>query len=66
MVNVPVLSKSTVVTCALRSRAVAERTRIPRALADPAPAMTAVGVARPIAQGHAITNTETAAKKAGG
>ncbi len=59
-VSVPVLSNATVsIDCAVSS-ASASLIRMPCAAATPVPAMIAVGVARPSAQGHAITSTATA------
>jgi hypothetical protein len=59
-VSVPVLSKATVVTACATSSASASLIRMPWRAATPVPAMIAVGVARPSAQGQAITSTATA------
>ena len=56
MVKVPVLSKMTVSTCAAVSMCVPPLIRIPLRAACPMLAETAVGVARPAAQGQAITS----------
>ena len=58
--SVPVLSKTTRVTAWALSRAAASRIRMPRRAAAPVPAMMAAGVAKPSAQGQAMTSTETA------
>ena len=58
-VKVPVLSSTTVCILQLRSNASALRIRMPCSAALPMPTMIAVGVARPIAQGQAITSTAT-------
>ena len=60
MVSVPVLSVTKASTLRKRSSAVASLMRICLSAALPIPTMRAVGVARPIAQGQAITKTETA------
>jgi len=57
-VSVPVLSKTTVVTWLAYSRTSARLMIIPREAAIPVPTITAVGVARPSAQGHAMTSVE--------
>ena len=59
-VKVPVLSNATVSTRRAISSALASFTRMPRVAAMPVPAITATGVARPSAQGQAITSTATA------
>mmetsp|Transcript_4157 Transcript_4157/g.12908 ORF Transcript_4157/g.12908 Transcript_4157/m.12908 type:complete len:338 (-) Transcript_4157:247-1260(-) len=60
-VSVPVLSKTTAVTeCAVSKAVPPDLNRMPRDAPTPVPHMTAVGVARPRAQGHATTSTETA------
>ena len=59
-VRVPVLSKATVRTRWAISSASASLIRMPNFAATPVPAMIAVGVARPSAQGQAITSTATA------
>ncbi len=58
-VIVPVLSSTTVVSAPARSSASPERNRIPSVAPLPVPTITAVGVARPIAHGQAITSTAT-------
>ncbi|MCY1299811.1 hypothetical protein D9M70_493520 [compost metagenome] len=60
----PVLSKATEVTPWAISRASASLIRMPWRAAAPVPAMIAVGVARPRAQGQAITSTATALSSA--
>ena len=59
-VSVPVLSKATVSTWWAISSASASLIRMPCFAATPVPAMMAVGVASPSAQGQAITSTATA------
>ncbi len=59
-VSVPVLSNTTKFTLAACSSASALRMRIPYRAATPVPARIAAGVARPSAQGQAITITDTA------
>ena len=59
-VRVPVLSKATTATLCASSRASASLIRMPWRAATPVPAMIAAGVARPRAQGQAITSTATA------
>ena len=56
---VPVLSKTTVSIFCEVSRDCAFLKRIPMLAPLPVPTTTAVGVARPIAQGQAITRTAT-------
>ncbi len=56
-VNVPVLSSTTVSTRWAISSAAPPRMRIPASAPRPVPTMMAVGVARPIAHGHAMTTT---------
>ena len=56
-VSVPVLSKMTVSTCESVSRTSPPRMSRPRRAATLEPTSTAVGVARPSAQGHATTST---------
>mmetsp|Transcript_25611 Transcript_25611/g.77208 ORF Transcript_25611/g.77208 Transcript_25611/m.77208 type:complete len:349 (-) Transcript_25611:275-1321(-) len=58
-VSVPVLSKTTHVACAAASRTAPPLTSTPMRAPTPVPTMTAVGVARPSAQGHATTTTDT-------
>ena len=60
MVKVPVLSKATVSARQACSSASASLIKIPSPAATPVPAMMAAGVARPSAQGQAITSTATA------
>mmetsp|Transcript_60209 Transcript_60209/g.138123 ORF Transcript_60209/g.138123 Transcript_60209/m.138123 type:complete len:351 (+) Transcript_60209:895-1947(+) len=57
VVSVPVLSKMTVSTREPFSSTSPPLNRMPWCAPTPEPTMTAVGVARPIAQGHAITRT---------
>ena len=57
-VSVPVLSKTTVVIELMRSNTSPPLIRTPKFAATPVPTITAVGVARPNAQGHAITKVE--------
>ena len=59
-VSVPVLSKATTRTACASSSASASLIRMPWRAATPVPTMIAVGVARPSAQGQAITSTATA------
>mmetsp|Transcript_66872 Transcript_66872/g.142975 ORF Transcript_66872/g.142975 Transcript_66872/m.142975 type:complete len:219 (-) Transcript_66872:1335-1991(-) len=56
-VMVPVLSKTMASSLAEVSRAAAVLTRQPRFAATPVATITAIGVAKPIAQGHAIIRT---------
>ena len=56
-VSVPVLSKTTVSVRPIASSASALRKRMPASAARPVPTMMAVGVARPMAHGQAITTT---------
>ena len=63
-VMVPVLSKTTVVTPAARSSAAPPLMRIPSSAPRPVATITAVGTANPMAQGHAMTSTATAAERA--
>ena len=56
---VPVLSKTIVVKCAIFSNAPPPLIKIPVFAPKPVPTIIAVGVARPKAQGQAITKTET-------
>ena len=60
MVSVPVLSKATVSARCASSSACASLIKMPSLAATPVPAMMAAGVARPSAQGQAITSTATA------
>ena len=60
-VKVPVLSRRIVSILRVRSRTSAEEMRIPICAALPEPTRSAVGVARPRAQGQATTRTATAA-----
>lgn len=57
-VKVPVLSKTTVVILLACSKISARLMMIPKEAAIPVPTITAVGVARPRAHGHAITSVE--------
>ena len=59
-VSVPVLSNVTVCTRCAISSAWTSLIKIPCLAATPVPAMMATGVAKPKAQGHAITKTATA------
>ncbi len=59
-VRVPVLSNATTETRCASSSASASLIRMPWRAATPVPAMIAAGVARPRAQGQAITSTATA------
>ena len=63
-VSVPVLSNATTLTPCATSSASASLIKMPRFAAAPVPTMIAVGVARPSAQGQAITSTATAFKMA--
>ena len=63
-VSVPVLSKATSVTRCATSSASASLIKIPCRAATPVPAMMAVGVASPSAQGQAMTSTATAFRMA--
>ena len=56
-VNVPVLSKITTSRCVAFSSAEAFLIRMPFCAPRPVPIMIAIGVARPSASGHAMTNT---------
>mmetsp|Transcript_10714 Transcript_10714/g.44942 ORF Transcript_10714/g.44942 Transcript_10714/m.44942 type:complete len:360 (+) Transcript_10714:382-1461(+) len=58
-VSVPVLSNAITETCPALSKPSAPLMRIPFVAPTPVPTITAVGVARPSAQGHAVTSTET-------
>mmetsp|Transcript_1164 Transcript_1164/g.4285 ORF Transcript_1164/g.4285 Transcript_1164/m.4285 type:complete len:455 (+) Transcript_1164:2769-4133(+) len=58
-VNVPVLSKHTTVTSCAISSGSPPLIKIPSFAPTPVPTMTAVGVAKPKAHGHAMTNTVT-------
>ena len=61
-VKVPVLSKAAHSTCARRSKASPDRTKMPCRAALASPAITAVGVAKMNAHGQKTTNTVTARK----
>lgn len=61
VVSVPVLSKQTVLIPAIRSRTSPLRNSTPRSAARPSAAQTAIGVARPSAQGQAMRTTDNAA-----
>ncbi len=65
MVSVPVLSNAITVVAPAVSSATASRIRMPFFAPTPVPTMMAVGVARPRAQGQAITRTATACRIAG-
>ena len=58
-VKVPVLSRRTVLNLWARSSASPERMRMPFSAPLPVPTTMAVGVAKPMAHGQAITNTAT-------
>src|SRR3989338_7339098 len=60
LVNVPVLSNTTVLILPASSSASASRMIIPFSAALPVPTIIAVGVARPSAQGQATTKIATA------
>ena len=60
MFSVPVLSKTMFLTLANSSKVLPPLIRIPLFTARPKPTITAVGVAKPIAQGHEITSTAIA------
>ena len=62
-VTVPVLSSTTVSTCFAVSSASPDRMRMPFAAPSPVPVITAAGVARPSAQGQAITSTDVHTRK---
>src|SRR3989338_4331207 len=64
LVRVPVLSSTTTSTFPANSKASASRIIIPFSAALPVPTIMAVGVAKPSAQGQAITKTATALIKA--
>jgi len=63
-VKVPVLSKTTIVMFLIRSRISPPFIRTPKPAAMPVPTITAVGVARPRAQGQAITRVDMPKLKA--
>lgn len=63
-VKVPVLSKTIVSMFFIFSRISPPLISIPKLAANPVPTMTAVGVARPMAQGQATTNVEIPKSKA--
>ena len=63
-VTVPVLSRTMVVIWRVRSRTSGPLIRIPSCAPRPVPTMSAVGVARPSAHGHAMIRTATDAEKA--
>ena len=62
IVSVPVLSKATISSLCASSNTCGSLIKIPKRAATPVPAMIAAGVAKPNAQGQAITRTETARK----
>ena len=57
MVTVPVLSRTTVVSCPARCKASPSRIRMPCSAALPTPTMIEIGVASPSAQGQAMIST---------
>eukprot|EP01137_Pigoraptor_chileana_P013689 Opistho-2@67492 len=61
-VSVPVLSNTTIVTLCARSSGSPPLMSMPFLAPTPVPTITAVGVARPRAHGHAITSIEIANK----
>ena len=63
VVRVPVLSSTTVSIWRVDSRTSGPRTSTPIVAPRPVPTSSAVGVASPSAQGHAMTSTATAAVK---
>ena len=63
-VTVPVLSSTTTLVLQAVSSASADLTRIPWLAPRPVPTITAVGVARPSAQGQLITSTVMACESA--
>ena len=65
-VTVPVLSSTTVSVAWVISRASPLRIRMPWEAPSPVPTMMAVGVARPRAQGQAMTRTEVKTRRAKG
>ena len=58
-VNVPVLSIMRLLLCPRISSDLASLNKAPSRAARPTPTTIDIGVARPIAHGHAITKTET-------
>mmetsp|Transcript_2845 Transcript_2845/g.9564 ORF Transcript_2845/g.9564 Transcript_2845/m.9564 type:complete len:314 (-) Transcript_2845:505-1446(-) len=64
VVSVPVLSRTTQDTAWAASSTAPPLTSTPCRAPTPVPTMTAVGVARPNAQGHATTTTDTAKSSA--
>jgi len=64
VVRVPVLSSTTAVVRYAASSASPLRKSTPRSAPRPVPTITAVGVARPMAHGQAITSTATALSRA--
>ena len=63
-VNVPVLSKTTTFIFSIFCKISAFFIKIPKEAAKPDPTITAVGVARPKAQGHAMTSVDIPKSKA--
>jgi hypothetical protein len=63
-VRVPVLSKMTIVILLIRSSTSPPLINTPKVAAIPVPTITAVGVAKPNAQGQAITRVEIPKLKA--
>ena len=57
-VKVPVLSKTTTLIFSIFYKISAFLIKMPKEAASPGPTMTAVGGARPRAQGHAMTRVE--------
>ena len=64
VVNVPVLSKTTVSIARVCSKICGPEITMPNFAPRPVPTSRAVGVAKPSAHGHATINTATAAVKA--
>ena len=64
VVTVPVLSSTTVSTARVDSSTSGPRIRMPSCAPRPVPTSSAIGVASPSAQGHAMMSTATAAPKA--
>mmetsp|Transcript_7954 Transcript_7954/g.17252 ORF Transcript_7954/g.17252 Transcript_7954/m.17252 type:complete len:82 (+) Transcript_7954:2460-2705(+) len=60
LVRVPVLSNITVDTSLHSSKGSPPRIKIPRRAPRPVPTITAVGVAKPKAHGHAMTKADMA------
>ena len=64
IVSVPVLSNATILRRCACSSTCGSFIKIPKRAATPVPAIMAAGVARPSAQGQAMTSTDTARKMA--